>query len=40
MKKEYQKPEVDVVSLVAQEAITDDLILDGEIGLESSIFDD
>ena len=39
MKKEYQKPEVEFVSLVAQEAITDDWILDGETGVESSIFD-
>lgn len=37
--KEYQKPEIEFISLQAQEEITtgDDL-LDGEQGLESSIF--
>ncbi len=39
MKREYEKPEVEVISLVTQEEITggDDLV-DGEMGLESSIF--
>lgn len=37
MKKEYSKPEVEIISLQAQEPITDDL-LDGEMGDESSIF--
>ena len=37
MKKDYQKPEVELISLIAQEAVTDDII-DGEMGLESSIF--
>lgn len=35
MKKEYVTPEVEVISLVAKEAITDDL-LDTETGIESS----
>ena len=44
MKKEYQKPDVDFVSLIAKEEITsgsytkNDDWVDGEIGLESSIF--
>lgn len=43
MKNEYQKPEVDFVSLIAKEEITsgsykNDDWVDGEIGLESSIF--
>lgn len=37
MKKEYVTPEVEVISLVSNEAITDDSI-DGEMGLESSEF--
>ena len=37
MKKEYQKPEAELISLVSEEAITDDVV-DGEMGLESSIF--
>lgn len=41
MKKEYLKPEVEKISLVTEEKITteggDDLV-DGEMGLESSIF--
>lgn len=39
MKKDYQKPEVEFVSLVAQEEITTDDYVEGEMGLESSIFD-
>ena len=35
--KDYQKPEVEFVSLIAQETITDEII-DGEVGLESSDF--
>lgn len=43
MKKEYQKPEVEFVSLVAWEAIATDLtdfddVIDGETGFESSEF--
>lgn len=37
--KEYLKPELELISLVAQENITDDDgIIDGEVGLESSDF--
>ena len=38
--KEYQKPEIEFITLVAQERITTDGEgpVDGEIGLESSIF--
>ena len=39
--KDYLKPEVEFISLKAQEAITDDEgddLIDGELGLESSIF--
>ena len=37
--KEYQKPELEFVSLVAQETITvDDGVIDGEVGLGSSEF--
>lgn len=37
--KDYQKPDVEYISLVAMEAITDnDEVIDGEIGVESSIF--
>ena len=36
MKKIYQKPEVEVISLITAESITDDV--DGEMGLASSIF--
>lgn len=40
MKKEYQKPEVNMISLSAQERIAEgDELIDGEVGLESSIFD-
>ena len=41
MKKEYIKPEVELVSLMATESITDNEegLLDGELGLESSEFD-
>lgn len=40
MKKEYEKPEVEVISLVTEEAITGDGedILDGEMGTSGSIF--
>lgn len=34
--KEYMKPEVEIVTLVAQEPITD--IVDGSMGLEDSEF--
>ncbi len=36
--KEYQKPEVEIISLQAQEAITDDDLGDGSQTLEDSIF--
>ena len=37
--KDYQKPEVVIISLQAQEEITTgDELIDGELGLESSIF--
>lgn len=35
MKKEYIKPEVELISLVSVEAITDEIV-DGETGTESS----
>ena len=35
--KDYQKPEIEYVSLIAQETITDEII-DGELGWESSEF--
>lgn len=40
MEKEYQKPEVEVISLISEEPIADDSddYVDGEMGLESSIF--
>ena len=38
MEKEYQKPEVEVISLVVEEPIASDDFIDGEMGLESSIF--
>lgn len=39
MKKEYEKPFVEVLSLISKENITNDEILDGEMGAESSMFD-
>ena len=46
MRKEYQKPMVEMVSLITEEKITSDSdaaltsgdVVDGEMGLESSIF--
>ena len=39
MKKEYLKPEVEVISLMPKEEIANgDDLLDGEIGVESSPF--
>ena len=40
MKKDYQKPEVELISLAATEAVTDDNgdLGDGNMGDESSIF--
>lgn len=40
MKKNYLKPEVEMVSLITTEKITTEgeQVPDGEIGLESSIF--
>ena len=37
MKKEYIKPEVEVISLIATEAVTEELG-DGDMDTESSIF--
>ena len=37
--KDYQKPEIEIISLIAREPITDDEDPeDGETGIESSIF--
>lgn len=36
--KEYLKPEVELISLQAQEAITDDIVIDGSTSLDDSIF--
>lgn len=39
--KDYQKPQVEIISLLAQEEITtddEDELVDGEMGLASSIF--
>lgn len=38
--KDYQKPEAEIISLLAQEEITtdEDELIDGELGMESSIF--
>lgn len=38
MRKEYQKPEVEYVSLVSQEEITNDDLMDGSMNVEDSIF--
>ena len=39
MKKEYLKPEVEVISLMPKEEIASgDDFVDGETGLESSVF--
>lgn len=38
MKKIYEKPEVTEVTLISEEVITSDDLIDGEMGLESSIF--
>ena len=39
MNKNYQKPDVEYVSLVAREEVTyEDDFLDGEVGIESSDF--
>ena len=41
MKKIYEQPEIELISLAAMEAVTDkgdDDFVDGEMGLESSIF--
>lgn len=38
--KDYQKPEVEIISLTMQEPITSgDDLLDGDMGTESNIFD-
>ena len=40
--KEYQKPELELITLIAQEKITTEEtgegLIDGEMGIESSIF--
>lgn len=37
--KDYQKPEFELITLVAQEKVTNDEgVIDGELGVESSIF--
>lgn len=36
--KDYQKPEFELITLVAQEKVTNDDIIGGEMGVESSIF--
>ena len=38
MNKNYQKPDVEYVSLVAREEVTSEDYLDGEVGIESSEF--
>ena len=38
MKKLYEKPDVEYVELIAQEPINSDEVLEGDMGLESSIF--
>lgn len=39
MKKDYQAPEVELISLTAKENVTnDDDLIGGEMGEESSIF--
>ena len=35
---EYQKPDVEYISLVSQEPVTSDDWMDGDIGVESSDF--
>lgn len=37
--KDYQKPEFEIITLVAQEKITYDGVVDASLGLEDSIFD-
>ena len=37
MEREYQRPEVEVVSLVTEEITSNDII-DGDMGLSGSIF--
>jgi hypothetical protein len=37
--KEYVKPEVEMIALVAKESTTSDDVFDGDIGLGSSEFD-
>ena len=36
MKKEYQKPELEVISLVSTEKLTDDELIPGTPGYEST----
>ena len=37
--KDYQKPEVEMISLIAAENILDDLGDEGEMGTASNLFD-
>ena len=43
MNKEYQKPEVEIISLTSMEAVSSNDpeggIIDGDLGLSDSIFD-
>ena len=38
VKKEYMKPEVQYVTLAAEDDLMNDDLIDGEMGTESSIF--
>lgn len=38
MNKDYLKPDVEYVSLVAREEVTTDDLVEGEVGIESSSF--
>lgn len=37
--KEYQKPELEIISLVAEEEITADLTLEGVAGVSANVLD-
>lgn len=38
MKKDYQKPEIEMVSLITPEKVTGDELLEGDMGTSASIF--
>ncbi len=40
MRKEYLKPKMEYVSIISQEAIMEDSLMDGSMGVEDSIFND